>query len=177
MTLKDGSPKGIYKPVDATLAPEKEIELHELSLTLSEQSRRHAPRLDSVRRGQVPDFSTIGFSETRCCQSVTIKTDPILRKLATGKLDLVVSRWIRRAAAGQEKVAFTAWGKQAGGLQVGLGFRPGEQRAYHPGERVKLVVRVRNVDKDVAKFTYYREFALQNLPTVLNDKGKVALNG
>ena len=40
---------------------------------------------------------------------------------------------------------FTAWGKEANGLQAGLGFCPGEHWVYHDWGMVTLVVRVRNV--------------------------------
>ncbi len=66
----------------------------------------------------------------------------------------------------EEKEAFTAWGKEVGGLQAGLGFRPGEQRAYHHGETVKLVVRVRNVGKEAVKFQYLRQFFIETPPRV-----------
>ena len=72
----------------------------------------------------------------------------------------------------KEKEAFTAWGKEVGGLQAGLGFRPGEQRAYPPGETVTLVVRVRNVGKEEVKFQYRRQFFLENPPAVTDGKGK-----
>ena len=66
----------------------------------------------------------------------------------------------------QEKEAYTAWGKEIGGLQAGLGFRPGEKRAYSHGETVKLVVRVRNVGKEAVKFQYLREFFIETPPAV-----------
>src|SRR5262249_6561136 len=43
----------------------------------------------------------------------------------------------------------TAWGKEVGGLQAGLGIA--EKRAYHTGETVTLAVRVRNLSKEVVK--------------------------
>src|SRR5271170_6450409 len=48
-----------------------------------------------------------------------------------------------------EKEGLTAWGNEVGGLQAGLGFSPAEKRAYRHGEKVRLVVRVRNVGKQV----------------------------
>jgi RNA polymerase sigma factor (sigma-70 family) len=75
-------------------------------------------------------------------------------------------------AVKQEKEAFTAWGKEAGGLQAGLGFRPGEKRAYHHGETVKLVVRVRNVGKEPVKFEYLKEFFMETPPTATDSQGK-----
>ncbi len=68
--------------------------------------------------------------------------------------------------------AFTAWGKEIGGLQAGLGFRPSEHQAYHHGESVKLVVRVRNVGKEAVKFQYLRQFFIENPPTVKDSEGK-----
>src|SRR5262245_10102868 len=38
----------------------------------------------------------------------------------------------------QDHEAFTAWGKEVNGLQAGLGFHPGQKRAYRHGETVKL---------------------------------------
>jgi uncharacterized protein (TIGR03067 family) len=72
----------------------------------------------------------------------------------------------------QEKEGFTAWGKQVGGLQAGLGFRPGERRAYHHGETVTLVVRVRNVGQETVKFEYLQQFLDENPPTVTGADGK-----
>ena len=66
----------------------------------------------------------------------------------------------------------TAWGMEVDGLQAGLGFRQGEDRAYSHGETVKLVVRVRNVGKEAVKFQYLREFFYENPPTVTDGDGK-----
>jgi RNA polymerase sigma factor (sigma-70 family) len=73
--------------------------------------------------------------------------------------------------------AFTAWGEEVGGLQAGLGFHPGQKRAYSQGESVKLVVRVRNVGKEAVKFQYLREFFLETPPTVTDGKGKTVRLG
>jgi len=98
-----------------------------------------------------------------------------------GVPSLASLKWSKKplAVEGQEKLpqkqemeAFTAWGKEVNGLQAGLGFRPGEHRAYHIGETVKLVVRVRNVGKKDLKVQYVSEFVWQEPPTVTdaNDK-------
>jgi DNA-binding beta-propeller fold protein YncE len=71
----------------------------------------------------------------------------------------------------KDKEAFTAWGKEINGLQAGLGFRPGEHRAYHYDETVTLVVRVRNVGKDTVKFSYLGPF-IEHSPTVADSNGK-----
>jgi hypothetical protein len=64
----------------------------------------------------------------------------------------------------------TAWGKEVGGLQAGLGIA--EKRAYHTGETVTLAVRVRNISKEVVKFRYLRQFFMENAPTVTDAEGK-----
>ncbi|HEV3081168.1 MAG TPA: sigma-70 family RNA polymerase sigma factor, partial [Gemmataceae bacterium] len=80
-------------------------------------------------------------------------------------------------AAKQEKESFTAWGKEVGGLQAGLGFRPGEKRAYSHGETVKLVVRVRNVGKEEVTFQYVSQFLIEIPPAVTDGKGKLVPAG
>jgi RNA polymerase sigma factor (sigma-70 family) len=75
----------------------------------------------------------------------------------------------------QEKPAkepFTAWGQEVGGLQAGLGFRPGEQRAYGLGETVTLVVRIRNVGKETVKFEYLEQYLDEEPPVVTGADGK-----
>lgn len=73
----------------------------------------------------------------------------------------------------EEKETFTAWGKEVGGLQMGLGLRPGQKRAYHHGETVTLVVRVRNVGKKEVTFSHFRQFSPNELlPTVTDGAGK-----
>jgi beta-lactamase regulating signal transducer with metallopeptidase domain len=71
-----------------------------------------------------------------------------------------------------EKGAFTAWGKEVGGLQAGLGFKAGEKRAYSHGETVDLVLRVRNVGKEMIKFSYFRDEFYENPPIATDDVGK-----
>ncbi len=177
VALKDGSPRGIYKPVDETLAPGKEIELYQLSLTLSDKAADtpQASTLYGEGRFQLQYERILGDS---MLTSVSIKTDPALRTLATGKLDLVVSRWIARAAPVREKKPLTAWGKAEGSLQVGLGFRAGEDRDYRPGESAILVLRVRNVSRGESTFVYSLEDFWEHPPSVVDDKGKaVVLKG
>jgi predicted DNA-binding protein (UPF0251 family) len=72
----------------------------------------------------------------------------------------------------KEKEGLTAWGKEVGFLQAGLGFRPGGKRAYSHGETVTLVVRVRNVGKKEVEFQYLKEFFKENRPIVTDADGK-----
>jgi RNA polymerase sigma factor (sigma-70 family) len=90
-------------------------------------------------------------------------------------------RWTRakpaaRQGEGDDKKpdqkGFTAWGNEVGGLQAGLGFRPGDKRAYRPGDTVRLVVRVRNVGKERVNISYFPQFFIETLPAVTDGKGK-----
>lgn len=74
---------------------------------------------------------------------------------------------------GQEREeSFTSWGKEMGGLQAGLGYHPGQKRAYSHGETVRLVVRIRNVGKEGVKFQYLGKFFVETPPTVTDAEGK-----
>jgi len=73
----------------------------------------------------------------------------------------------------KEKETFTAWGKEVGGLQAGLGFRPGQKRAYHNGEAVAVVLRVRNVGKEAVEFNHIWAFFPANPPIITGADGKV----
>jgi hypothetical protein len=73
----------------------------------------------------------------------------------------------------EEKEAFTAWGKEVGGLQAGLGFKSGEKRAYSQGETVTIVARIRNVGKEAVEFRHIWSFFLENPPKLTDPDGKV----
>jgi RNA polymerase sigma factor (sigma-70 family) len=90
--------------------------------------------------------------------------------LSTGTTEFEVQEPVKPVAATEE--VFTAWGKEVNGLQAGLGFPTGQKRAYHHGETVTLVVRVRNVGKEAVKFEYIRQFLDENRPTVTDAGGK-----
>jgi len=62
-----------------------------------------------------------------------------------------------------EKEPLTAWGKEVGGLQAGLGLDYGNRRTYGHGEVITLVVRLRNVGKEAVKFRYPRQDLYENL--------------
>jgi RNA polymerase sigma factor (sigma-70 family) len=88
---------------------------------------------------------------------------------ATGKLELEVTE---PEKAPPEKETFTAWGKEVGGLQAGLGFRAGEKRTYGHGETVKVVVRVRNLGKEAVEFQHIWAFFVENPPKIIDPDGK-----
>ncbi len=71
----------------------------------------------------------------------------------------------------KEKNVFTAWGKEVGGLQAGLGYKTGQKRAYSQGETVKVVLRVRNVGKEAVDFKYIGAFFVENPPKIRDANG------
>ena len=153
----------VHIPVDVNLAPGKEMELHDLKLKLEPASEG----------GDVTEVSTEalhgkGKFQIQYEQLAAASIDPILTKLATGKLELEV-----KEAEKQEKEAFTVWGKEVGGLQAGLGFRLGEHRVYHHREGVAIVLRVRNVGKEAVEFNHIWAFFPANPPIITGADGKV----
>ncbi len=161
---------GLPVLVERSLAPGKEITLCEMHLKLQPASMKGKER-------QVWSLFGAGKFKLRHenvgggnIGTRAIKFDPVLNKLATGKLDLEVKDAENRRVQ-QEKQACTAWGKEVGGLQAGLGFRPGEMRAYHHGEAVTLVVRLRNIGKKTVKFSYLMPY-IEHEPIVTSSDGK-----
>ena len=71
------------------------------------------------------------------------------------------------------KGAFTAWGKEIGGLQAGLGYDAGQKRAYSQGETVKVVLRVRNVGNEEVDFKHIWAFFVENPPKITDAEGKM----
>jgi RNA polymerase sigma factor (sigma-70 family) len=169
----------VHTPVNVSLAPGKEIELYELNLQLRparESGNRSASTVYGTGKIQIQYEQVLGNSSAG-----RIKLDSTLSKLATGKLELEVkadapSEKEKKAPPKQEpgldKEAFTAWGKEVGGLQAGLGYHPGHKRAYHHGETVKLVVRVRNVSKEKIPFQYIYAFLVETPPAITDPDGK-----
>lgn len=92
--------------------------------------------------------------------------DPVLSKLATGKLELEVEE--PKKEPEDKREAFAAWGKEVGGLQAGLMCVPSDKRTFRHRETVTLVVRVRNVGKEVVKFQYLKQF-LDETPLTVTD--------
>ena len=153
-------------PRSTKLSPGQAADIFDWSVSL-------LPKGDSGAKGSYAIHGTGKFNLQ--CERVVGPTlsnpnhpDPARDKLASGTLELEVEP----AAANAEREPFTAWGKEVGGLQAGLGFRPGEKQAYRHGETVKLVVRVRNVGKEAVKFEYLREYFVETPPTVTDAKGK-----
>jgi RNA polymerase sigma factor (sigma-70 family) len=76
-----------------------------------------------------------------------------------------------KALAADKQEGVIAWGKEIGGLQAGLGIRNAKARAYHYGEMVTMVIRLRNVSNEVVKFSYLQPF-IEHSPTVTIGDGK-----
>jgi RNA polymerase sigma factor (sigma-70 family) len=151
-------------PVDVNLAPGKEIELGEVKLSTA---------LFGTGQFSLQYEKVLGNSS-----SGRIKLNPRLTGLATGKLELEVKaappppeKKEPRKQEGEEQ-GFTAWGKEVGGLQAGLGFRPGKKRVYRHGEAVTVVLRIRNVGKEAVEFKHIWAFFVENPPTITDADGK-----
>jgi RNA polymerase sigma factor (sigma-70 family) len=161
--------EGLQAPRDTPIAPGKEVELYEWNCGLQP--------IGGISKNLFTIHGTGRFT-LQCTRIVGPTTgnpnhpNPTLDKLATGKLDLEIKEAEKVPGKKDEKEAFTAWGKEVGGLQAGLGFRPGEKRAYGHGETVTLVVRVRNVGKKEVEFQYLKELFKENPPIVTDADGK-----
>src|SRR5262249_60409478 len=135
---------GLQMPASPNVAPGKEVVLYEWSFDLR-------PQGESGNKGSLTIHGTGKFSLQ--CERIVGPTmanpnhpNPTLDKLATGKLEVEIKEEVKSPQnqdQKQEKETFTAWGKElsyrdvygaSGGLQAGLGFRPGEKRAYSHGE-------------------------------------------
>jgi RNA polymerase sigma factor (sigma-70 family) len=161
---------GFDVPQKVDLAPGKEIELYAMKFKL-----RPASEMTDETRNYPGQLWGSGKFRIQYERLATPDVDPVLSKLATGKLELEVKSDAPPAAPKPEpeKEGFTAWGDEVGGLQAGLGFRPGQKRAYRHGETVTLVLRVRNVGKEEVKFVVYSsELLKETLPTVMDAEGK-----
>jgi RNA polymerase sigma factor (sigma-70 family) len=65
-----------------------------------------------------------------------------------------------------------AWGKAAGGLQAGLGFRPGDRRAAAAGESVSLVFYLRNVGSREVRLSHIETLFAEWMPDVEDGGGR-----
>ena len=186
ITDGDGKPISLEQPIEFSgipaalmqenLAPGKEAVLCELDLQIRPASEKGKGRpwrwtLYETGKFQV-QFEKVGGNIGKVGAGIgtgEIRFDPILSKLATGKLEIEVKE---PEKIPPEKEAFTAWGKEVGGLQAGLGFRPGEKRAYRQGEEAWIVLRVRNVGKEGVEFKHIWAFFVENPPTIADAEGK-----
>jgi RNA polymerase sigma factor (sigma-70 family) len=153
---------------EVNLAPGKEVKVCEMHLGLRPAGERDKERpvwkLFGTGKFQL-QYENVGGGNIGTGE---IKFDPVLSKLATGKLELEV-----KEAEKPEKEGFTAWGKEVGGLQAGLGYRPGEHRVYHHGETVTMVLRVRNVGKETVEFKHIWAYFVENPPTITDADGNM----
>jgi Ankyrin repeats (3 copies)/Ankyrin repeat len=171
---------GRQAPRSANVAPGKEVELYEWSFDLRPQGE--SGNNGSLTRGGVLNIHGSGKFSLQCERIVgpTMANpnhpNPAMSKLATGKLELEVKEKEveKLPEKKQEKEAFTAWGKEVGGLQAGVSLRPDEKRVLRHGDVITLAVRVRNVGKEAVKFEYVRQFLDEELPTVANADGAAA---
>jgi RNA polymerase sigma factor (sigma-70 family) len=157
--------EGLQRPRSNNVAPGAVVDIYDWEIELR-------PKEETSKRGLVI-HGTGKFSIQ--CERIVGPTsgnpdhpNPALDKLATGKLELEVNVEPPKP----EEEILTAWGKEVGGLQAGLGLKAGAKRVYQLGEIVTLVVRVRNVGKEPLKFQYIRQFLDENPPVVTDADGK-----
>lgn len=138
-----------------SVAPGKEVDLVQLKLDLR-------PATDRSKDAAWTIYGTGKFQIQYPVAGVVGEVGPDLpgMKLTTGKLELEV------------KEPFTAWGEAINGLQAGLGFKAGEQRAYTHGETATLVLRVRNIGKEAVEFKHIWTYFVENPPTITDADGK-----
>ena len=86
--------------------------------------------------------------------------------------EAVASSPASEASKTAEQKPYTAWGKEVGGLQAGLGFKAGEKRAYRHGETANIVLRVRNVGTEEVEFKHIWAFFVENPPAITDADGK-----
>jgi RNA polymerase sigma factor (sigma-70 family) len=159
--------EGLQAPRSTNVPPGEEAELYEWKVDLQPEG--------GVNKELFTIHGTGKFS-LQCGRVVGPTSgnpnhpNPTLDKLATGKLELEVSDAEKVREKREE--GFTAWGKEVGGLQAGLGYLPGQHRTYHTGETVTLVVRVRNVGTEAVKFQYIPKFFVEIPPTVTDGNGQ-----
>ena len=91
----------------------------------------------------------------------------------TGKQELEVKEPEKQPQKKDDKKGITAWGKEVGGLQAGLGFPAGQKRVYSQGETIKVVLRVRNVGKKAVEFKHIWAFFVENPPKITDADGKM----
>jgi RNA polymerase sigma factor (sigma-70 family) len=151
------SPRFYVRPTELVIKPGETITLSNPEVAVE------ALNLEP-QTGPEPPVGTptirVGEGKYKIAYSGMIQSHP---KLATGTVEFKVK-------AEKPVEAVTAWGKEIGGLQAGL--TVAENRAYHTGETVTLVVRVRNVGKEPVKFQYVPKFFVENAPTVMDGDGK-----
>jgi hypothetical protein len=164
--------EGLQMPHSTNVAPGKAVELYEWCFDLR-------PKGVSGKKGSITIHGTGRFSLQ--CERIVGPTsfnpnhpNPAMSKLATGKLEVEIKADVppKKQEKEKEKEGLTAWGKEVGGLQAGLGFRPGERRVYRIGETITFVVRVRNVGKKDVKIESLNEFFNENAPSITDGDGK-----
>ncbi|QVL34026.1 sigma-70 family RNA polymerase sigma factor [Telmatocola sphagniphila] len=147
-----------------SLAPGKEVDLIQLELAVR-------PETDREQNSAWTLYGTGKFQIQYKVEDVVgdVRVGGPGMTLSTGKLELEVKQPQKPTP---DKEAFTAWGKEAGGLQAGLGLPPGAKRVYQQGEIVTLFVRVRNVSKETLKFDYIPQFLDEQRPIMTDSNGK-----
>jgi RNA polymerase sigma factor (sigma-70 family) len=146
-------------PTKRALKPGETITLYNPEIAVESEARA---RLLGEMRVDTPTIC-VEPGKYRIAFGGLIQSHPML---TTGAVEFEVK---------DAKEGVTAWGKEVGGLQAGLGIA--EKGPYRHGETVALVVRVRNVGKETVKFKYIKQYLDENRPTVTGTDGKTIPQG
>jgi TIGR03009 family protein len=76
-----------------------------------------------------------------------------------------------REPAAEQPGTAAAWGRAAGGLEAGIGFRPGDRDAYRIGESVTFVVYLRNVGGKAVRLSHIETLFAESMPHVEDADG------
>ncbi len=164
VAMPPGTLGGIVVQPQKTLQPRETVELYKRQVAVKAANQV----IDGLARH--PDKPTIMVEAGKFKIAFTEIVHHVL-KMPTGVVEFEVKDGDENKPP-EQKEAFTAWGKESGGLQAGLGLLPGAKRVYQHGETVTLIVRVRNVGKAAVKFEYVKQFLDENRPTVTDADGK-----
>lgn len=149
---------GIHIPVEVKLAAENEIELYELQIYLGTENEEGIPKYPYIfgtGKFQVQYEKVVGNSS-----SGSIELDPVLSKLATGKLELeVMPNVVKHQAVPTsgtllkpDTVDKLKWGEPVNGLRMALAWPPNfDEEALGKKPHFQLVVQ--NVSEQEIRFS------------------------
>ena len=148
---------GLAFPIKRTLKPGETITLYNPQVAVESEARE---RLKGLMRVDTPTIC-VEPGKYKITFGGMIQSHP---KLMTGIVAFEVKEPVE---------AFTAWGEeQPGGVQIGLGYLPGEKRVYSTGESVTIVVRARNVGRQEVNLEYVRDLWINYPPAIIDGDGK-----
>jgi hypothetical protein len=113
----------------------------------------------------------------RICAGEEVRPEAFKTTAETGITQLMVLKREKRAPKDKDGEnpktdnELLAWGEAVNGLQAGVGLRPADKRSFRAGEKLELVLKVRNLGKERQSFGYYSVFADIHRPIVEDTTG------